>query len=420
MTERPRVVVVGGGFAGLEAAKKLGRMPVEVTVVDRANHFTFQPLLYQVATAALNAGEIARPIRSVLRRFANTRVLLGTVAEIRPDERSVRLADGEVLPYDYLVLAPGVRHHYFRHPEWEALAPGLKTMEDALEIRRRVLLAFERAERAESAEERHRHLTFVIVGGGPTGIEVAGAIAEIRRFALARDFRRIDPRDATVLLLEGGPRILPSYPPELSQKAKEVLRRHGVDVRTDALVTAVEPGAVVSVGWRIPTDTVVWAAGNVAAPILAPLGPRDAAGRVLVEPDCTAPGRREVFVLGDAAAFAHDPRFALLPGTAPVAMQQGRYAAGAIAADLKGRERAPFRYADKGQLAVIGRGAAVADVGPVHVVGPVAWLAWIFIHILYLIGFANRLIVMIRWAVSYLTFERGARLITEEWAPRDP
>jgi NADH:quinone reductase (non-electrogenic) len=419
VTDRPHVVLVGGGFGGLEAAKKLGRMPVRLTVVDRTNHHNFQPLLYQVATAALSPGEIARPIRSVLRRFSNTSVLLGEVTGIDPAAQRLTLADGATLQYDYLVLAPGARHSYFRHPEWESLAPGLKTIEDALEIRRRVLLAFEHAERAETAEERHRFLTFVIVGGGPTGVEVAGAIAEIRRYALARDFRRIDPRDATVILLEGGPRILSTYPPSLSQKAKESLRSLGVDVRTDALVTEIEPGAVVSVGWRIPTDTVVWAAGNAASPLLKELGaPLDKVGRVIVEPDCTIPDHRQVFVLGDAAVFRHDRRFPEgLPGTAPVAMQQGRYAARAIAADLRHRERRPFHYVNKGQLAVIGRARGVADFGWLRVGGILAWLIWIFIHILYLIGFANRIVVMFKWAVSYLTFERGARLITRQWKP---
>jgi NADH dehydrogenase len=333
----------------------------------------------------------------------------------------VALADGGEFTWDYLVLAPGARHSYFKHPEWEILAPGLKSLEDAFEIRTRVLLAFERAERAATAEERHRHLTFVVVGGGPTGVEVAGAIAEIARYALKRDFRHIDPRHANILLLEGGPRILPSYPESLSEKARETLRKLGVDVRTEALVTAIEPGSVSAVGWTIPTDTVVWAAGNVASPILRTLNaPVDGAGRVLVTPECTVPDQPKVFVVGDGAAFKHDPRFALLPGTAPVAMQQGRYVARTIADDLAGRPRRPFRYVDKGQLAVIGRGDAVADIGPLHLAGFPAWFVWIFIHIAYLIGFGNRLIVLIRWGISYVTFERGARLITKAWQPDGP
>ncbi|HEX9166789.1 MAG TPA: NAD(P)/FAD-dependent oxidoreductase [Gemmatimonadales bacterium] len=420
MTDRRHVVIVGGGFAGLTAARRLARnQGLRVTVIDRTNHHLFQPLLYQVATAAINPSDIAAPIRSILRGRPNVDVVLGDVTAVAPEAHEVRMADGVVVRYDWLLLAPGGRHAYFGHPEWEVLAPGLKTVEDALEIRRRMLLAFERAERAESADERHRHLTFVVVGGGPTGVEVAGAIAEIKNRALTRDFRHIDPRDATVLLLEGGPRILPSYPPELSQKAKAILRELGVDVRTDAMVTAIEPGAVQVVGWRIPTDTVVWAAGNAASPLLQDLGaPLDRMGRVVVQPDCSVPGLPEVLVLGDAALFTHDQRFRQgLPGIAPVAMQQGRHAAAVIEADVAGRPRRPFRYADKGQLAVIGRGKAVADVGPVHSAGFFAWLTWIFVHIAYLIGFANRVLVLVQWALLYFTFRRGARLITREWAP---
>lgn len=413
-------MLVGGGFAGLEAAKALGRAPVTVTVVDRSNHHLFQPLLYQVATAALSPGEIAKPIRSVLRGRRTVEVLLGEAGRVDLAAGTVHLTDGARLGYDYLVLAPGSRHAYFAHPEWEPLAPGLKTLEDALEIRRRVLLAFERAERAASPEDRHRHLTFVVVGGGPTGVELAGALAELKRYALRRDFRRIDPRDATVMLLEGGPRLLPSYPETLGRRAKETLRRLGVDVRTEALVSAIEPGVVAAAGWRIPADTVIWAAGNLASPLLRSLGggvPLDPQGRVPVEPDCTAPGHPRVFVLGDAAAFSHDPRYEQLPGLAPVAMQQGRYVAQAIAADLAGRSRRPFRYVDKGQLAVIGRGQAVVALGGLRLSGWAAWLAWIFIHIYYLIGFANRVLVLVQWAWSYLTFERGARLITRAWRP---
>jgi NADH dehydrogenase len=418
---QPHVVIVGGGFAGLQAAKGLSGLPVRVTVVDRTNHHLFQPLLYQVATAAINPSDIAQPIRSILRRGRNTEVLLGEAARVDAAAKQLHLADGAVLNYDYLILAPGVRHSYFGRPAWEQFAPGLKTVEDALEIRRRVLLAFERAERATTPEERHRQLTFVVVGGGPTGVEVAGAIAEIKRYALTRDFRHIDPRDATVVLLEGGPRLLPSYPPDLSLKAKHTLRELGVDVRTDSMVTGVEEGAVASVGWRIPTETVVWAAGSVGNPLLATVGaPLDRIGRVVVNPDCSVPGHPELLVLGDGAAYTHDPRFESLPGIAPVASQQGRYAADVIRADLARRGRRPFRYVDKGQLAVIGRGKAVADVGPIHASGFLAWLTWVFIHIFYLIGFANRVVVLIQWAFSYVTFKRGARLITRSWHATTP
>jgi NADH dehydrogenase len=328
------------------------------------------------------------------------------------------MADGSSVTYDYLAVATGTRHSYFGHPEWEARAPGLKSLEDAFEIRRRLLLAFERAEREPDPVARQKSLTFVVVGGGATGVELAGAFAEIRRFALARDFRRIDPRDATVMLLEGGPRLLPSYPPELSQKAKESLRALGVDVRTETLVTAVESGFVTAADWRIPTDTVIWAAGNTASPIVASLGcPMDRQGRALVTPDCSVPGRPEVFVLGDAACFQHGPGTGSLPGTCPVAIQMGRYAAGAIEADIAGKPRLPFRYRDKGQLAVIGRARAVAEVGRIRAGGFVAWFLWVFVHIFFLIGFRNRILVLIEWAWSYVTFQRGARLITGRWRP---
>ena len=414
----PHVIVVGGGFAGLYLARDLGRAPVRVTVIDRTNHHLFQPMLYQVATAALSAPDISYPIRSVLRRHRNTEVILAEVTSVDLAGRSVGLADGSRLGYDYLALAPGARHSYFAHPEWEGLAPGLKNLEDGGEVRRRILMAFERAEREADPVVRQRHLTFVIVGGGPTGVEMAGAIAEVARFALRRDFRRIDPRDATILLLEGSPRLLTSYPPKLSACAKEQLRRLGVDVRTETMVTDIEPGFVHAAGWRIPTDTVVWAAGNVASPVLRSLGtPLDTQGRVPVEPDCSLPGHREVFVLGDAAAFRHQPNYPLLPGTCPVAIQMGKYAARAIRSDLNRRERRPFHYRDKGQLAVIGRGHAVADLGTVRAEGFIAWLLWIFVHIFFLIGFRNRVIVMFEWAWSYVTFQRGARVITDVWQP---
>jgi NADH:ubiquinone reductase (H+-translocating) len=412
----PDVVILGGGFAGLYAAKALAHAAVRVTLVDRRNHHLFQPMLYQVATAALNPSDIASPIRSVLRQQKNTEVLLGEADRIDVGQRTVHLADGAVLAYDYLIVGTGARHSYFGHDEWEVLAPGLKSLEDALEIRRRVLLAFERAERERDPVRRHAYLTFVVVGGGPTGVEMAGAVAEIRRYALRRDFRHIDPGEATVMLLEGGPRLLTAYPPELSDKAKAELRRLGVEVRTETLVTDVRPGYVSAAGWTIPTQTVIWAAGNVASPLLKSLGaPLDRAGRVEVEPDCTIPGHPEIFVLGDAAAYNHQGE--TLPGICPVAIQMGQYAARTIVNDLRGRARKPFHYWDKGQLAVIGRGRAVADIWKLHFGGFIAWLTWIFVHIFFLIGFRNRVLVLIQWAWSYFTFGRGARLITEDPRP---
>lgn len=409
---RPHVVIVGGGFAGLYAARALAHVPVRVTLVDRQNHHLFQPMLYQVATAALSPNDIASPIRSVLRRQRNVEVQLAEVVAVETAERRILLEDGSSISYDYLILAPGVRHSYFGKDEWEPLAPGLKSLEDAEEIRRRVLLAFERAEREPDPAKRHAYLTFVVVGGGPTGVEVAGALAEIRRYALRRDFRHIDPRDATVMLLEGGPRILPSYPPELSLRAKETLRDLGVEVREHTMVTDIRPGYVVAAGWTIPTRTVVWAAGNAASPLTRTLGvPLDNQGRVLVEPDCTIPGHPEVFVLGDAAHFP-DGRGGVLPGICPVAIQMGRYAARCIEGDLAGRPRRAFHYWDKGQLAVIGRGHAVADIWRLRFGGFIAWLLWIFVHIFFLIGFRNRVSVMLEWAWAYFTYERGARLIT--------
>ena len=411
---RPDVVILGGGFAGLYAARSLRSAPVRVTLVDRRNHHLFQPMLYQVATAALNPSDIAAPIRSVLRKQRNTEVLLAEVASIDTPGHRVHLTDGSSLTYDYLVVATGARHSYFGHDEWEVLAPGLKSLEDAVDIRQRVLLAFERAERETDTVRRHAFLTFVIVGGGPTGVELAGAVAELRRYALRRDFRHIDPAEATVMLLEGGPRLLPSYPESLSTKAKLDLRRLGVEVRTETLVTDIRPGAVIAAGWTIPTQTVVWAAGNIASPILQSLNtPLDRVGRAIVEPDCTIPGHPEVFVLGDAALFEHQEG-GPLPGICPVAIQMGEYAAGAIQADLTGEPRRAFHYWDKGQLAVIGRGHAVADIWKLHFGGFLAWLTWTFVHIFFLIGYRNRVLVMIQWAWSYLTYGVGARLIAGE------
>jgi NADH dehydrogenase len=412
-SSQPQVLILGGGFAGIYAAKRLGNEPVLVTVVDRQNHHNFQPMLYQVATAALSPSDIASPIRSILRRHRNAEVLLGEVLNIDCPTKSVALADGSVLHYDYLIVGLGARHSYFGHDEWEGFAPGLKEIDDALEVKRRVLLAFERAEREPDAVKRMAHLTFVVVGGGPTGVEVAGALAEIRRYALLRDFRHIDSREATVLLLEGGDRILSSYPPSLSAKAKQTLRNLGVDVREQTLVTGIDGESVQAAGWRIPTRTVVWAAGNETSPVLRSIGvPQDRQGRVQVDQYCTIPGHPEVFVLGDASLFLQNGK--TLPGTCPVAIQQGQYAAQTILGDIRGKPRVPFHYRDKGQLAVIGRGRAVADIRNLRFSGFPAWLIWIFVHIFFLIGFRNRLIVLIEWAWSYITYQRGARVITGE------
>lgn len=415
----PHVVIVGGGFAGLYTARGLADAPVRITVVDRENHHLFQPMLYQVATAALASSNIASPIRSILSRQANAEVLMGEVTSVQPAARSITLADGSLLNYDYLILAPGARHSYFGRDDWELLAPGLKSLEDAEEIRRRILLSFERAERESDPVKRHAHLTFVVIGGGPTGVEVAGALAEIRRHALRRDFRHIDPREATVMLIEGGPRILSSYPAELAERAKYELRRLGVEVREQTMVTELRPGLIQASGWTIPTQTVVWAAGNVASPIMQTLGtPLDRAGRAIVEPDCSVPGHPELFVLGDAAAVS-DGRGGTLPGICPVAIQMGQYTARTISGDLAGRPRRPFSYWDKGQLAVIGRGHAVADIWKLHFGGFLAWLIWIFVHIFFLIGFRNRIMVMLEWAWAYLTYQRGARLILGNWSAGD-
>jgi NADH dehydrogenase len=408
---RKRVVVVGAGFGGLAAAQKLGHLPVQVTVVDRKNHHTFQPLLYQVATAGLSPGEIAAPIRSILRGHANIEVLLEEVIDFNLKAREVITNEG-VLPYDYLVIASGASHAYFGHPDWEPLAPGLKTIEDALEIRRRVLLAFELAERQVAAGVPDSPLTFVVVGAGPTGTELAGTLAEIAHHVLANEFRRIMPANTRILLLEGGPRVLPAYSEDLSQKAKAQLERLGVEVRVSTMVTGIEPGAVRVGNTRIPAHVVLWAAGVAASELGRRLNtPLDRAGRVLVQPDLSIPDHPEVFVIGDLAAI-QDAHGKMLPGVAPVAMQQGRWVAKTIARDLEQQPRRSFHYHDKGSLATIGRASGVAQFPGFSLSGYFAWLAWLFIHVLFLIGFRNRLLVMIQWAWSYITYERGARLIT--------
>jgi NADH dehydrogenase len=410
-SKKSRVVIVGAGFGGLTAARRIARLPVQVTVVDRKNHHTFQPLLYQVATAGLSPGEIAAPIRQILRTYSNVEVLLEEVLDFNLDQRRV-VTKEQVLDYDYLVIASGATHAYFGHPDWEPLAPGLKTIEDALEIRRRVLLAFELAERRAASGQGEMPLNFVVIGGGPTGVELAGTLAEIARHALKHEFRLIRPEQTRILLIEGSHKVLGMYSEELSQKAKEQLQDLGVEVRTSHVVTRIEPGAV-SVGEeRIPAHVILWAAGVAASPLGRKLSvPVDRAGRVLVQPDLSVPGHAEVFVIGDLAALA-DESGKMLPGVAPVAIQQGEYVAKALARDLEHQPRRGFHYHDKGSLATIGRAAGVAQFGNLKLSGYFAWLAWLFIHILFLIGFRNRLLVMIQWAWSYLTYERGARLIT--------
>lgn len=407
---RPHVVIVGAGFGGLYAARALRRAPVDVTVIDRRNHHLFQPLLYQVATAALNPSDIAAPIRKILRRQKNTTVLLADSTQVDVERKKVDLSDGEI-GYDYLILATGATDSYFGHEDWAPCAPGLKSIEDALEIRRRVLGAYEAAERTEDPERRSTWLQFVIVGAGPTGVELAGALAEISRRALARDFRNIDPTQARILLLEGLDRVLPTFPPQLSEKARRQLERLGVEVRVQKKVTGVDEEGVSLDDERIEAKTVLWAAGVAASPIAQSLGvPLDRAGRVQVMPDLTIPGRSDVFVIGDLAAFEQDGQ--LVPGVAPAAIQEARHAAGNITRAVKGKLYVPFRYRDKGMLAVIGRSAAVANLRHLKLSGFIAWLTWVIVHLYLLIGFRNRIIVMFEWAWAYFTYERGARLIT--------
>lgn len=413
MKKRPHVVIIGGGFGGLSAARALRTANVDVTVIDRTNHHLFQPLLYQVATAALSAGDVTAPIRHILRKQANTRVLLAEVLDINPAARTVTIDYPErEIAYDYLIVAPGSRHAYYGHDEWEPFAPGLKAIEDAAEIRRRFLLAFERAEKSTDPAEQEALMTFVIVGGGPTGVELSGAFPTIARKALYPDFRNIDTRKSRVILLEGGPRVLPSFPERLSEIAQRSLEEIDVEVRTNSIVTHVDANGVHAGEERIPARTVFWAAGNAASPLGAKLGvPLDRVGRVMVNPDLSIPGHPDVFVIGDLAlVLREDGR--PVPGVSPAAMQEGRTAARNIRRLIGGRPTAPFRYRNKGDLAVIGRSRAIADFGKVQFSGRIAWLLWLFVHIMYLVGFRNRISVFVQWAYSYLTYQRGVRLIT--------
>ncbi|HKV05441.1 MAG TPA: NAD(P)/FAD-dependent oxidoreductase [Candidatus Acidoferrales bacterium] len=421
MPDLHRVVIIGGGFGGLSAALHLKRAPVQVTMVDRCNYHLFQPLLYQVATGALSPANIASPLRNILKRQKNTRVLLAEAVGVDSRRRRLILSDGE-LEYDTLIVSTGSSHQYFGHDEWEQFAPGLKTVEDATDMRRRILLAFETAERERDPEKLRAWMTFVIVGGGPTGVELAGALGEIANDTLRRDFRSIDPSKARIYLVEGADRVLPVYPPQLSAAARKMLERIGVRVRTGALVTDIQKESVtIHEGERtetIVTRTILWAAGVLGSPLGRILSEEaeavlDRAGRVVVEPDLTVPGHPEIFVIGDLASFSHQTGKPL-PGVAQPAIQEGRYVANALVRRLRGEKTPPFHYVDKGNLATIGRAAAVADLNWLRLAGLPAWLIWIFVHLLYIVEFQNRLLVMVQWGWFYFTYDRSARLITGE------
>jgi NADH:ubiquinone reductase (H+-translocating) len=419
MATRQRVVILGGGFGGLSAARKLKNAPVDVTLIDRCNYHLFQPLLYQVATGSLSPANISGPLRQVLKHNKNTTVLLGEAIDIDPANHQVILSDGAI-GYDTLIVATGSSHQYFGHDDWEKFAPGLKTVEDATEMRSRILLAFEAAERETDPQKLKEWMTFVIVGAGPTGAELAGALGEIANDTLKHDFRRINPTEAQIILVEGTDRVLPSYPPKLSEAARKMLERLKVTVRTGAMVTDVKAHSVtIKCGDHseiIPTRTVLWAAGVLASPLGLALAKRlgtkiDRAGRVIVDPDMTIPGHPEIFVIGDLSSFTHQTGKPL-PGVAQPAIQQGRYVAKVIERRLRGEKTPPFRYFDKGNLATIGRGAAVADLNFITLAGLPAWLVWIFIHLMYIVEFQNRLLVFMQWMWLYVTFDRAARLIT--------
>jgi len=413
------VVIIGGGFGGIAAARALKRAPVRLTIVDRRNHHLFQPLLYQVATAALNPSDIASPIRRIVRRQRNASVILGEAVSIDARRKIVQLRDGEVA-YDFLIVATGATHSYFGHDEWLEPAPGLKTLEDAVEIRRRVLVAYEAAEREVDALEVANWMTFVIIGAGPTGVEMAGALAEISRRVLERDFRKIVPGRARIVLMEAGPRVLPAMSPESSASARRQLERLGVEVITQSAVTAIDDRGVMHGGMRLDSRTVIWAAGVAASPLGKALGTSanvrlDRAGRVIVNQDLSAADADGVFVIGDLASISSDGK--PVPGLSPAAMQEGRHAAKNILRLIRGAPTLPFRYRDKGTLATIGKAAAVADISGLHLGGLVAWLMWLFVHIFFLIGFRNRFIVIVEWAWTYVRNDRGARLITGDVEP---
>ena len=414
MAGLPQVVIIGGGFAGLAAARGLKKVACEVTIVDRHNHHVFQPLLYQVATAGLSPGDIASPIRWILRKQARLRVLMANVERIDSAAKAIHLDGGAMLNYDYLIVAAGATHSYFGHDAWSEVAPGLKTLDDALAIRRRLLLAFEEAEREPNPVYQRRLLSFVLIGGGPTGVEMAGALAEIARHVLRTEFDNVDPAIARIMLIEAGPSILPSFPPDLRASARRALLRLGVDVREGKAVTRVERGAVWVGDERIEAHTILWAAGVAAERIARALGPAlDRAGRVIVNADLSVTGHDGVFVAGDLASFSHQTGTPL-PGVAQVAIQQGVHAAANVARVLARRATTPFHYRDPGNMATIGRNHAIADFGFLRVSGYAGWLLWLFVHILFLIGFRNRLSVMLQWAAAYLTYQRSVRLITRD------
>src|SRR2546423_3729706 len=413
-TQKPHIIIIGAGFGGLQAAKKLGRKNVRVTVIDRTNYHLFQPLLYQVATAALSPADIAAPVRAVLSKFKNVEVILAEVQAVDVDAKKVKTADLE-LDYDYLIVATGARHSYFGHNDWEKLAPGLKSLEDAIELRRRILLAFEYAEKSNDEAARKAAMTFVIIGGGPTGVEMAGAIAEISRYTLARDFRHIDPSRARVILIEGESRLLSAFPEDLSASALKQLVDLGVEVRTGIHATNLTESGLQVGDEFIPCRVKIWAAGSNASFVGKTLGAAtDSAGRIVVNDDLTIPGHPEVQVIGDLANFSHQTGKPL-PGVSPVAMQQGRHAARNILVMVRGEKPQRFHYWDKGSMATIGRNKAVADLRFVHLKGLPAWLAWLFVHIIFLVGFRNRVAVLFEWAWAYFSFNKGARLITRNF-----
>ena len=406
-----KVVILGGGFGGINAAKTLGNSKLDVWLIDKTNHHLFQPLLYQVASAALSPGDIAVPIREILSPYENITVLMGQVERIDKNKKELILQNGDRIGFEYLIIALGARHSYFGHEEWEEYAPGLKTLTDALKVRERILLSFEKAERTDSISEAKKYLNFVIIGGGPTGVEMAGAIAEIAYETMLKNFRRIDTTKTKIFLLEGSPHILPVYPERLSEKAKQYLEQFGVQVMTGKRVTNVTKDGVTVEDLFIPAENILWAAGNQASPVLKTLDvPLDKQGRIIVDPDLSIPNHPEIFVIGDAAC-AMDKNGRPLPALAPVAVQQGRYVANLLRKRLPKAQRPPFRYLDKGTMATVGRTKAIGTFGKIQFSGFFAWLAWCFIHILYLIGFRNRLVVLTQWLFAYFSSQRGARLI---------